>query len=257
MRHKVFRHAAAVVLCCCAVLSVLWARSVPAQTLRCGPFTTEAAPAPAPRGAESAARRFEAIRQSVKTQQYRVMFFGDSLTERFPQDAPLVWREHMVPRQVLNAGVNGDRTENLLWRLQHGNLDGPAPAAAVVLIGTNDLTNGGNSRPPELIAEGVRANLLYLRQRLPNARILLLGLLPRGGAPDARLRRGTVAVNRLIQACGDERTVVYADIGGVLLDAQGRLTPEVAPDLLHFSQLGYARLAARLDPLIDAIAGGR
>jgi lysophospholipase L1-like esterase len=244
----------AALLCC---VGLLWQGAAVAQTLRCGPFTVEAAPVPAPRGAESALRRFEAIRHAVKTEPYRVLFLGDSITERFPQDAPQVWREHMVPRGVLNAGVNGDRSENLLWRLQHGNLDGPAPAGVVLLIGTNDLTNGGNGRSARSTAEGIRANLLYLRRRLPETRILLLGLLPRSAAPDARLRRGTAEVNRLIQDCGDERMVVYRDVGGVLLDPEGRLTPAIAPDMLHFSALGYGRLVQQLDPLIDLIAGRR
>ena len=237
---------------------LLCADSVLAQPpVPCGPFTPEAVAAPAPRGAESALRRFEAIKRSLHTQPYRVLFLGDSLTERFPQDAPQVWNAYMVPRAVLNAGVNGDRTENLLWRLQHGNLDGPAPAVAIVLIGTNDLTNGGNPRSPALTAAGIRANLLYLRQRLPNTRILLLGLLPRGGSPEARLRLDTVEVNRLIAACADNRSVFWADIGGVLLDPDRRLSRDIAPDLLHFSPLGYQRLARRLTPEMDRLLGGR
>ncbi len=83
----------------------------------------------------------------------------------------------MVPRGVLNAGVSGDRTEHLLWRLQHGNLAGPPPAAVVVLIGTNDLTTAAAAARPRIAAEGIRADLLYLRQHLPDARILLLGLV--------------------------------------------------------------------------------
>jgi lysophospholipase L1-like esterase len=225
--------------------------------LACGPFTPEAVAAPAPRGAESALRRFEAIKRSLHGRPYRVLFLGDSLTERFPQDAPQVWNAYMARRAVLNAGVNGDRTENLLWRLQHGNLNGPAPAVAVVLIGTNDLTNGGNPRSPALTAEGIRANLLYLRQRLPDTRILLLGLLPRGGSPDARLRLGTVAVNRLIAGCGDGQTTAYADIGGVLLDRDRRLSRDIAPDLLHLSATGYERLAKQLAPEIDRLLASR
>jgi beta-glucosidase len=246
---------AAAILCCCAAV---WAQNAAlAQTaLRCGPFAAEA-PAPVARGAASAGQRFAAIKRAVKSQPHRILFLGDSLTERFPHDAPEVWRDHMAPRGVLNAGVSGDRTDNLLWRLRHGNLAGQKPAGIVVLIGTNDLTYEHGSRPVEVAAEGVRANLLYLLQRLPSARILLLGLLPRGAAPEGGLRRKTVAVNRLIQACGDERAIVYADIGGVLLDPQGHLTAAIAPDLLHFSPLGYARLAAQLDPLIDQLVGSR
>jgi lysophospholipase L1-like esterase len=222
-----------------------------AQTaLNCGPFTQQPLAAPEPRDAPMAIRRFEAINTAVKTAPYRVLFLGDSLTQQFDRD---VWREQMTPRGVLNAGVGGDRTEHLLWRLEHGNLAGPPPAV-ILLIGTNDL---GHGRPPEIAAEGIRANLLYLRQHLPDARILLLGLWPRGPSPEAPLRRGTVAVNRMIASCGDGRAIVYAEIGGVLLDREGMLTPAVSPDLLHFDHEGYARLAPPLDGLIDRLLAGR
>ena len=223
-------------------------------SLPCGPFTREIIAAPGPRHALWPVRRFELIKNRVLTQPYRALFLGDSLTERFD---PAVWQQHMAPRGVLNAGVSGDRTEHLLWRLQHGNLAGPPPTAVVVLIGTNDLTNEGNPRAPEIVAEGVRANLLYLRQHLPRTRILLLGLLPRASSAERPLRRGTVEVNKLIQNCGDGRAIVYADIGGVLLDGEGRLTREISPDLLHFSAAGYERLVRRLDPLIDGMLGKR
>ena len=89
-------------------------------------------------------------------------------------------------RDVLNAGVSGDRSENLLWRLQNGNLAGKPPSLVVMLIGTNDLAYDGKPRSPALAAEGIRANLLYLRQALPDTPILLLGLLPRGASPEFR-----------------------------------------------------------------------
>jgi lysophospholipase L1-like esterase len=222
--------------------------------LHCGRFTPDVIAAPEPREARWPLDEFEKIKERVKTQAYRVLFLGDSLTERFPTDAPELWRRHMEPRGVLNAGVSGDRTEHLLWRLQHGNLDGAPPAASVVLIGTNDLTH---DRTPEEVADGIRANLQYLRQRLPGARIGLLGLWPRAMSPDAPLRRATLAVNRLIRNCGDNNWVFYADIGGALLDPGGRLSPEISPDRLHFSRLGYARLVPRLDALIDRLLSGR
>jgi lysophospholipase L1-like esterase len=244
------RHAGIFVI---LLLAVLWrpVSAYPQGALPCGSFTQDSLAAPEPRENHWPVERFELIRRWVKTQRYRVLFLGDSLIERF--DAR-VWHDHMTPRGVFNAGISGDRTEHLLWRLQHGDLDGPPPAGIVLLIGTNDL---GHGRLPEVAAEGIRANLLYLRQRLPRARILLLGLWPREASPDARLRRGTVAVNRLIQRCGDDRMVLYADIGGVLLDAGGKLTPAISPDQLHFSALGYARLAPQLDALIDRLVAGR
>ena len=242
------------VFCYSAVTLLLCFASHADSSLRCGPFTEDAPAAPEPRQAAAPVQRFASIRGWVKTQPFRVLFLGDSLTERFD---PQVWHDHMETRGVFNAGISGDRTEHLRWRLEHGNLDGPPPAAVVVLIGTNDLTHGGRGRPPEVAAAGIRANLLYLRQRLPAARILLLGLWPREESSDSRLRRETVAVNQLIQKCGDDGAVVYADIGGVLFDPDGRLSPAISPDRLHFSALGYARLAPRLDALIDGLVADR
>jgi beta-glucosidase len=222
--------------------------------LPCDHFTQDVLPNPEPREHPLPVRRAEQINAAIKSQPYRVLFFGDSLTERFEMnDAPELWRDHMAPRGVLNAGVNGDRTEHLRWRLAHGNLDGRKPQAVVVLIGTNDI---GHGRPPDVTAEGIRAVVADLRERLPDVPILLLGLLPRGGSPDARLRQGVEAVNRLIRRCGDDSTIFYRDIGGALLDPQGQLTRVVAPDLLHFSAVGYARLVRQLDPAIDALLAG-
>jgi lysophospholipase L1-like esterase len=246
----------AIAILCCALA---WPYGNPAAAaepaLPCAAFTSEALPRPAPRVTAWAVRRSEAINEQVRNAPHHVLFLGDSLTERFPHDAPLVWREYMQPRGVLDGGVSGDRTENLLWRLQNGNLAGPPPSLVILLIGTNDLAYDGLPRSPELAAEGIRANLLYLRQRLPTTPILLLGLLPRGAAPDSSLRRKVSAVNRLISRCADHRSVFYANIGGALLDAEGRLTPEVSPDRLHFSEIGYARLAPVLAEMIDKLAG--
>jgi lysophospholipase L1-like esterase len=240
------------------LIATLLCCGAPAQAqLACGRFTEEALAAPAPREAKWPLHRFDIINRLVKTEPYRLLFLGDSITERFEQEAPDVWRQNMASRGVLDAGVSGDRTEHLLWRLQHGNLAGPPPKGVIVLIGTNDLTNGGTPRPPELIAEGIRRDLLYLRQHVPNTRILLLGLWPRSASPTAKLRRGTVAVNQLIRDCGDGHMVVYADIGGLLLEPDGTLTRKISPDLLHFSPAGYERLMPHLDALIDELVPRR
>ncbi|HEX6443231.1 MAG TPA: GDSL-type esterase/lipase family protein [Stellaceae bacterium] len=245
-----------------AALAVLFAgerasaqQARPEPALACGHFTQDQLPAPEPREAASAKKRFEEINAAVKTQPYRVIFFGDSLTERFETwDAPDLWRQHMAARGVLNAGVNGDRTEHLLWRLDHGNLDGPTPLGMVLLIGTNDL---GHGRSVEDTAEGIRANLVRLREKAPGARILLLGLWPRGGDPDSKFREPIREVNNRVRTCGDDRTVFYADIGGVLLDPDGRLSKAISPDLLHFNRAGYERLVPKLDPLVNRLLAGR
>jgi lysophospholipase L1-like esterase len=235
-----------------AVLVLALAGAAEAQ-VACGPFTAAKLDPPAPRTESWAIPIFEHIKQAVRTQPYRALFLGDSITQRWDLplwDAKPVWDANMPQRGVLNAGVAGDRTEHLLWRLDHGNLDGPPPKLAIVLIGTNDLAHG---RPPEVAAEGIRAVLIRLRQKLPNTHILLLGLWPRGATPDDPLRQAVGVVNRLIQTCADGSAITYADIGGVLLDKNSRLSTKLAPDLLHFSGAGYKLLAPKLDPLIDRL----
>jgi lysophospholipase L1-like esterase len=234
-------------------LSPLW-RLAPADAaapLRCGPFTQDALPPPEPRENAHARAVFEQINTAVKTQPHRVLFLGDSLTERFDRR---VWDEHMAPRGVLNAGISGDRTENLLWRLEHGNLDGPPPQEIVLLIGTNDL---GRDRTPDIAAEGIRANLLKLRQHLPAADILLLGLWPREDVPRIVQRHEIAAVNALIAACDDGSRIHYRDLGGLLLEPDGRLSPQISSDRLHFNAQGYARLVPSLDREIDHLVAGR
>jgi len=99
--------------------------------------------------------------------------------------------------------------------------------------------------------------LLKLRERAPNAPILLLGLLPRGEWPGDNYRLAATAVNQLIRRCSDGRRIVYAEIGGTLLDSQGRLRQAMSPDALHLSPDGYTRLAPQLDSLLDRMLSTR
>jgi lysophospholipase L1-like esterase len=233
---------------------LMFVATLPAQAqLRCAAFDSWPPAAPEPREAAEPVATFNRINIAVKAQPYRVLFLGDSITERWDEPlwgAKAVWDAHMAPRGVLNAGVSGDRTEHLRWRLDHGNLDGPSPKGVVLLIGTNDL---GHGRPPNEAAEGVRQTLVELRAKLPNTRILLLGLWPRSATADDRLRQEVVQVNKLISTCGDDQAISYTDIGGALLEPNGTLSRQISPDLLHFTAAGYERLVPKLDPLIDRL----
>jgi lysophospholipase L1-like esterase len=217
------------------------------EILRCPRFDQGELPGPAPSAYPSALERVERISRAVKSTPHSVLFLGDSLTELWDGS---VWEHYLAPRGGLNAGVSGDRTDNLLWRLERGNLAGPQPKAVVLLIGTNDLASG---RSPTQTADGIRANLEILRQRFPETHILLLGLLPREEAPSAPLRIEVTRVNQLIRNCADNQHVFYAEIGDALLAGDGLLSAAISPDRLHFTAQGYALLAARLEPELDRL----
>ena len=211
------------------------------RTVSCGHFSKASVADPAPREDQHSLERLASINASVKAQQNSVLFLGDSITERW---TPEIWQRYFTPRKILNAGIDGDRTEHLFWRLDHGNLDGPTSRLIILLIGTNDL---GHGRPPTVAAEGIRADLVHLRNRLPRTRILLLGLTPRSD----RFHRKVMDVNKLIATCNGG-WVTYRDIGNGLLD-KGRPAKETLLDGVHFTSRGYDFLTARLIPLIDIL----
>jgi lysophospholipase L1-like esterase len=238
-------------VCRCAVLVtgllawVLTATTINAaiigQPIACGAFANADLPKPTPQTDPEAVERFHAINREAEARSHTIVFLGDSLTRKWDRS---LWEQHFARLNALNAGVNGDRTEHLLWRIEHGNLAGQKPELVVILIGTNDI---GRDRPPEIIAEGVREILVAVRAQLPASRILLLAVLPRTESPGSERRRQVAAVNQLIRTCADRKHVFYADVGDALLDRAGRLTREVSPDGVHLSERGYVLFTERLE----------
>jgi len=117
-----------------------------------------------------------------------VVFIGDSITQGWENEGRAVWQRHFA-RHALALGFGGDRTENVLWRLEQGEVDGISPKVVVLMIGTN---NAG-LRGPESTAAGVKHLLDQIRQRLPSTKVLLLAIFPRGEKPDDYLRASTSA----------------------------------------------------------------
>ncbi len=177
-----------------------------------------------------------------------LLFLGDSITQRWGENA--IWRRYYAPRRAANFGIDGDRTQNVLWRIADGELDAIDPRAVVLLIGTNNLDNA----PTVEIAEGVGAILGEIRRRLPKARILLLGLFPRSRATDpAREKIGEV--NARLERLGDGDHVRYLDVGGAFLEPDGSIAREVMPDLLHPGLEGYRRWAEAMEPTLREMLG--
>ena len=182
-----------------------------------------------------------------------VVFIGDSITQGWENEGRAVWQRHFAPQHALALGFGGDRTENVLWRLQQGEVDGLAPKVVVLMIGTN---NSG-MRPPESTAAGVKHLLDELRQRLPKTKVLLLAIFPRGEKPDDYLRGVNDRVNKIIAGHADGRTVHYLDINAALLEPDGSLSKDVMPDLLHLSEKGYATWQRAMAPTLQKLLAER
>ncbi|MES2165025.1 MAG: GDSL-type esterase/lipase family protein [Pseudomonadota bacterium] len=180
-----------------------------------------------------------------------VVFIGDSITEGWEKSGAPVWERYYKPMNGLALGFGGDRTENVLWRLLHGEVDHLAPKVAVLMFGTNNT--GHRHEDPRTTAAGIRRNLDELRRRLPDTKILLLAIFPRGEKPDDQLRQINEKVNGIIAGFADQRHVFYLDINQAFLTADGTLSKDIMPDLLHPNQQGYEIWAKAMAPTLEKL----
>jgi lysophospholipase L1-like esterase len=188
-----------------------------------------------------------------------LVFIGDSITDGWRKVGLPVWEKYYGAWQAVNFGIGADRTQNLLWRLPRGELDGITPRVVVLLIGTNNigLERSGKIRNPtaEAIA-GVMAVVGLIRAKLPSSRLLLLGIFPRGevGAP---IRAQLAEVNAALARLDDGKQVRFLDIGASFLESDGSIARAVMPDLLHPSERGYEIWAKAMEPTLAALMAKR
>ena len=190
-----------------------------------------------------------------------VVLIGDSITHFWSGEPKAKrvsgkdsWDKWIAPHHPINLGYGWDRTENVLWRLRHGEIAGLKPKAFVVLIGTNNLS-GFN--PPAETAEGVAEVCRELRRQAPQAKILLLAILPRQPKPDATRQRVT-DTNKLLQAHmllktqGPQIADAYLDLTDKLVEADGSILKETMNDFLHPTNRGYEAMGAAIDAQLKA-----
>jgi hypothetical protein len=189
----------------------------------------------------------EAFVARAKKGDVDVLFMGDSITNGWRRHK--IWKEKYVPLKAVDFGIGGDRTQHVLWRIEHGECDGITPKVVVLMIGTNNL--GRNSAAE--IVDGITAIVNEFRTRLPQSKILLLGIFPRGAKHDDPAREKIQSINRTIAKLDDGKQIKYLDIGTKFLDAKGDLPKEVMPDALHPNAKGYQIWADAMDPTLKAL----
>ncbi|MDR4478535.1 MAG: platelet-activating factor acetylhydrolase IB subunit [Nitrospira sp.] len=208
---------------------------------------------PVPQNESWWTERHERVVARVREGSVDLLFIGDSITQGWEEDGRRVWNSYYEPRRAVNLGFNSDRTETVLWRLQHGELDGIAPKLAILMIGTNNTSM--REDPPENTAAGVHSILTTLRTRLPQTKILLLAVFPRGASADDPLRRVNSAVNDRLRVFADQRQVHFLDLSRHFLDEAGRISEDVMPDALHPSERGYRLWAEGMEDLVSTLMG--
>ena len=180
--------------------------------------------------------RHEAFLADARRVDPLVVFVGDSITDGWRLEGKAVWNERFAALPALNFGIDGDRTQHVLWRIQHGEFDRIHPRVLVLMLGTNNTPEDRNSTA-EVIA-GVTAVVEAFRAKLPQTRILLLAIFPRGqkGEP---IRAKLSQVNSALSRLGDEQWIYFRDLNPNFLSADGTLPTDLMPDLLHPNEKGY------------------
>lgn len=196
-------------------------------------------------------KRHESFNARVAKGNVDLLFIGDSITQGWEGRGKGVWQKFYGKRNAVNLGIGGDRTQHVIWRLDNGNVKDISPRAAVIMIGTNN--SGSNSS--EQIAEGVTVIVKQLREKLPEMKILLLAVFPRGENKADKRRQVNEGANAVFAKLDDGRHVHYLDIGPEFLEDDGTLTREIMPDLLHLSEKGYTIWAASIEDKLAELLG--
>jgi len=212
------------------------------------------------------AERHQAVLAAVRAHpDTQLLMIGDSITNNYDKPNPPdenflpTWNEFYAPRQALNLGFSGDTTAHVLWRLNHGEVDGLHPKVAVLLIGTNNT--GHAQQTAEQTEVGIDAVVATLEQRLPETRILLLGILPTGISDEKTAKDR--AINSYLAACyGENPRVTYLDIGSIFYQ-HGALNTAIFYDPrlpqhgkpLHPDTVGQRRMAEAIEPTLAALMG--
>jgi beta-glucosidase len=206
---------------------------------------------PVPRDGQQMARH-ENINQRVKQGPVDLIFIGDSITQGWEGAGKDAWAKYYAKRNAANLGIGGDRTQHVLWRLDHGNIDGIAPKLAVLMIGTNN-SNGADNTAEE-IGAGITAIVKKLREKLPDTKVLILAVFPRGDKPNPQREKNAQA-SAIASKLADDKMVYYLDIGPKFLGDGGSLSKDVMPDLLHLSPQGYEIWAESIEPSVAQLMG--
>jgi len=188
-----------------------------------------------------------------------IVLIGDSITHFWGGEpranlanGPKSFDSVFAAFRVLNLGFGWDRTQNVLWRLDHGQLDGLHPRLVILHIGTNNTSDTTNARActPEEIAEGIAAICGRLKSKAPGARIILMKIFPREEKSEHPRRVLIDEANRLLTDFAATNPVTLVDVAPGMLTPDGTLPAEMAPDFCHPSEMGYEVWADALRPLL-------
>jgi lysophospholipase L1-like esterase len=242
--------------------------TTPVQSVQIPVSKPEAADEPSPRADRNSMLAHSELVEKVKQGRIDAYFEGDSITRRWGTSDEQYkhflrnWQENFFGWNAANFGWGGDETQNILWRLNNGELDNVKPKIIVLLAGANNVGNNspqGSDDPrddPRVrdTTRGIKAILDVCRRKAPSATIVLMGITPRN---DNMLVMPIInEINQRIAKFADGKKIRYLNINDKLADNDGRLFEGMAnKDGLHLDVKGYQVWADALKPLFTELLG--
>jgi lysophospholipase L1-like esterase len=233
------------------------------RVLAQAPTAVDKADVPSPQTNPLFMAAHKALLEKSKQGVINVYFLGDSITRRWQgTDYPehkKNWDHNFYGWNAANFGWGGDSTQNVLWRLKNGELDGVNPKVVVLMIGTNNLGNLTSSDDidarVEQVTRGIRAILDDIQEKAPTAKIVLTAITPRYDVSGNSLLPVIEKINSQIATFADGDSIVFLNINDKLADRNGKLFAGVTEDGLHLSIKGYQIWADALKPLFTRWLG--
>jgi len=219
----------------------------------------------------SPCKRHDIKVNALQNGHYDLLLIGNSIIQNLNESDsewdPLkpVWNKYFAPRNAINLGFSGYRTEQILWNLQNGQLDMErSPEVAILLIGTNNLDDQHypEVHTAEQVFNGIKAITREIRHRHSTTRILILSPFIAGGPDDKSLyhrkynrsrkcRDELLKVGKLVKKLADDEKVYSLDLNHVFLNADGSINPYLMPDLIHPNGPGTLAWVKAMEPTLS------
>ena len=196
----------------------------------------------------------------VAKEKFDLIMIGNSITNNFekPEYQP-VWNEFFAHRNALNLGYSGYRTENIIWNIENGELDGQSPKVIVLEIGTNnvDEKNDPTRHTAGQLAGGIKAIVSRIREKLPDTKIIVLRCFPGCyGGPNPTSHRAILErASDIVSGIADGKHIFYCDVNKVFLNHDGSINHDMMPDWLHPGPEGAKAWALEMEPLLSKLMG--
>ena len=191
------------------------------------------------------ANRFLSRHQLVEKQRGKtvdLVLVGDSIMHFWEWKHPASWAKLTQGRTVLNLGYGGDRTQHVIWRVQHGELDGYEAKCVVLMIGTNN--NSSHDTDPANVAKAVEKIASEIRAKHPEAQLILHPIFPRGVSSASKRHAAAKARNDKTNALLKEYAaahpeIVWIDFNDKMVDSTGWVPRAIMADEIHPTDAGY------------------